>query len=328
MLGPINVLLWYVPLIVAPSNQKQRLVGELSGSLARLAAPPAPPPSPAAPVPAPVPAPVASAWPSVDDPLRVDGKGPEDAAVVIGLEDYAFIADVPYAHRDATAFYNTAVYTLGIRMDRVFHLEAGSVEQIRAALRSAGAQVGPGGKVWVYFAGHGAASPVTREQVLLGDDVRADPNAFDTRALPVSEVEALAAAGGGQPVVILDTCFAGQGRGGEDLIAGTRFAVPSYAVSTGGGVQWTAAGPNELSGPLDDAEHGAFTYFMVGALRGWADGELSGVRDGVVTGDEAQAYVRRALKAVQVRSQTPAWVGASGGDVVLSHGTEEGPPLR
>ena len=274
-----------------------------------------------------VPVPVASAWPSVDDPFRVSADGAADAAVVVGLEDYAFIADVPYARRDAAAFYNAAVYTMGIPMDRVHHLEAGSVEQIRAALTEAGQSVGPGGKVWVYYAGHGAASPTSREQVLLGDDVRADPRAFDARALAVSEVERLASAGGGQPMLVLDTCFAGQGRGGDDLVAGTRFAVPAYAATSDDGVQWTAAGPNELSGPLDDAQHGVFTYFAVGALRGWADGELSGTRDGEVTGDEAQAYVRRALKAVQQRGQTPAWVGAAGGDVVLSRGTEVGPDL-
>jgi len=324
-------LLYGLPVHLAqPAQKRDLMVRELQDLQASRvrggepAAPASPEPLPAEVPPTPS---LASRWPSVEDPLRVTADAGADAAVIIGLEDYAFIADVPYARRDARAFYNLAVYTLGIPSERVHQLDAGSVEQIRAQLAEAGKQVGPGGRVWVYYAGHGAASPVTRERLLLGDDVRADPAAFDARSLPVSEVERLASSGGGQPMVVLDTCFAGHGRGGDSLVAGTRFAVPAYAASSEEGVQWAAAAPNELSGPLDGAEHGAFTYFVVGALRGWADGELTGQRDGVVTGDEAQAYVRRALGSAQKRGQTPSWVGLAAGEVELSRGTEEGPEL-
>ena len=37
-----------------------------------------------------------------------------------------------------------------------------------------GALATDGGVVWVYFAGHGAASPETGERLLLGDDIRPD----------------------------------------------------------------------------------------------------------------------------------------------------------
>lgn len=72
--------------------------------------------------------------------------------------------------------------------------------------------------------------------------------------------------------------------------------------------------------------HGAFTFFAVGAMRGWADGELDGRRDGVVAGEEARMYVQRALRGIGQNGQNPVWVGDA--DLLLSFGaTEQGPPL-
>jgi len=100
--------------------------------------------------------------------------------------------------------------------------------------------------------------------------------------------------------------------------------VPAYAVKAKGGVsQWNAAGPNQLSSPLEPVEHGAFTYFAIGALRGWADGELDGKTDGMVTAEEAQAYVSRALRRSGLNEQTPVWVGDG---VPLIEGSLEGSP--
>ncbi len=90
-------------------------------------------------------------------------------------------------------------------------------------------------------------------------------------------------------------------------------------------VEWTAAGPDQWSGPLDAARHGAFTYLAVGAMRGWADGQRDGVRDGKVTVEEASLYVEEGLRSLQIRDQRPERVGD--GALVLSSGTEERPTL-
>ena len=63
---------------------------------------------------------------------------------------------------------------------------------------------------------------------------------------------------------------------------------------------------------------------MVGALRGWADGELDGQRDGAVSGAEASAYVARALRTAGIRGQQPVWAGP--GDFVLMDGASEPSP--
>lgn len=103
--------------------------------------------------------------------------------------------------------------------------------------------------------------------------------------------------------------------------------MPAYAQPPQGAsdAQWTAAGPNQLSAPLDGQNHGAFTYFVLGALRGWADGELDGQRDGKVTAAEAQAFVAHALRRFELAHQQPVWLGPD--DLVLATGVTEEPPF-
>lgn len=268
-----------------------------------------------------------AALPALDAPHRTPASAPGDAAVVVGVEDYFVLPDVPYAQRDAELFYDFAVYTRGIPTDRVTLLTGPvSREKVVAALEAAGRSTRAGGTVWVYFAGHGAASPTSGERLLVGADAQADLDTFQARAVSVADVKRWATAGGGSAVLLLDTCYSGRSRSGASVVEGKRFAVPSYAAAaTPKVVEWTAAGPDQWSGPLDAARHGAFTYLAVGALRGWADGQRDGVRDGRVTVEEASLYVEEGLRTLQLRDQRPERVGD--GAVVLSTGSEAAPEL-
>jgi hypothetical protein len=186
-------------------------------------------------------------------------------------------------------------------------------------------QVGPQGTLWVYFAGHGAAAPQTGERVLLGADTQADQATFEARAVRVAELHALADAGKGSAVFVLDTCYAGVSRDGTDIVEGKRFALPSYATApTPQRIEWTASSPGEWSGPLPGAEHGAFTYLALGALRGWADGHVSGERDGTVDMAEAHAFVTDQMARLS-QDQRPHLVGSDA--LVLSVAGEEAPEL-
>ncbi|MCO4748209.1 MAG: caspase family protein [Proteobacteria bacterium] len=249
----------------------------------------------------------AAGLPSIDEALKTGASAPADTAVVIGVEDYAFVQDVPYAQRDANAFYDFLVYTRGVPSGRVRLLDQGaSKEQILEAVTTAGDSVGAGGTVWVYFAGHGAADPSDGGRMLLGDDVRQDPTAFAARAVPVSEIKTLATAKGGAVNLVVDACYSGLGRSGDELVAGKRFLVPAYATAAKpGNLEWSAASGEQLSGPLHPVRHGAFTYLAIGALRGWADGQVDGTPNGEVTAEEAQLYVKSALRSLQITDQTP-----------------------
>jgi len=272
---------------------------------------------------------LALAAPDIDTPVRTQEKAPNDAAVVVGIEDYFAIADVPYAERDAQAFHDFLRYTRGVPADRIHLLGKGtSRELLLGALEEAAEEADSGGVLWVYYAGHGAASAVDSQRVLLGADAMPDARVFESRAVKLSEIEQLAGrTQADRTLILLDTCYGGVGRAGEELLPGTRFAVPSYVTKPTTKVAvWTAASKNELSGPYEPARHGAFTYFVLGGLRGWADGEL-GDADGKVTLDEAQAFVERSLRTVGTRSQRPELRGENVRDWVLSKASEKAPEL-
>jgi outer membrane protein OmpA-like peptidoglycan-associated protein len=257
----------------------------------------------------------------VDSPLRTNASSP-DAAVVIGIEDYAFLPDVPFAEADAAAMANFFVYTRGIKSDRVTRLYGSTRanrEKILSSVQRAADAVGPGGTVWVSYSGHGAASKSDGKRMIVGIDAVPDES-FDARSVPLDEIEQ--AAGSAHVIFLVDACYSGVGRGGGELMPGRRFAIPTgVQVARGGSILWTATTGNELAGPYNEARHGAFTYWALGALRGWADGELSGQRDGKVSLEEANLYVSRKLREQQNFEQTPAITGAT--SLVLSEGTLE-----
>jgi hypothetical protein len=246
--------------------------------------------------------------PGIDAPVRSGASAPEDAALLVGIEDYAFLPDVPWVRRDLAAMNDLLVHTRGVPQEHVVRLDGASLDQMKAGLDRALASKGPGGTLWVYFAGHGAADPATGALLLVGDDAKADASVFAARGWAV---ESLIASLPDGSVVVLDTCWAGAARTGDPLVPGSRFAVPTTALRARPQVTvWTAASPAEVASAYDPAEHGAFTYFVIGALRGWADGELSGSRDGQVDLDEARAWVGRAMSATGVSGQAPVFAGA------------------
>ncbi len=271
--------------------------------------------------------------PDVDSELRTGASASRDAAVVVGIEDYAFLPGVPYAERDAEAFYSLLVYTLGVPPHRVGFLKGtATADDILDAVEEAAEQAGRGGTLWVYFAGHGAASPVDGERVLLGVDTQANVESVERRALPVDRLaDAMEESSASRLILVLDACYAGVGRDGEELFEGQRVLVPSHAVEDRNDVLlWSATTENELSGPYEDAGHGLFTYFVVGALRGWADGEMDGEPDGRVTLDEAQAYVTNATRVLGQGAQRPTMtedLDRMAWDLLDSDRLEQGPDL-
>jgi hypothetical protein len=269
---------------------------------------------------------LAAPLPSVDDRFPAGAAHPADAAVVVGNTDYAFLPDVPFADRDAEAMGDLLAAVGGIPADRIRRLRGANREQLMDAVRDATALLGPGGTLWVYFAGHGAASPSSAEALLVGDDAKRDAAVFTARSVSVPEIARIA---GDHPLVlIVDACFSGAGRAGEVLVPGARFAVPvAFAAPAPHHVVATAASPDQVAGPFPAAEHGVFTWLVVGGLRGWADGSTDGRPDGAVTTGELSDFVARGLRTLQVSGQDPRWEGDRARVLVQGERLEPAPDL-
>jgi hypothetical protein len=87
----------------------------------------------------------------------------------------------------------------------------------------------------------------------------------------------------------------------------------------------SASKKDEYAGPLPGASRPAFSYLLLGAMRGWGDEN----KDGSVTVNEAVNYSQRALgMLVKGRRQTPEIIGDQGGAQLLAVSAgESGPDL-
>ncbi len=257
--------------------------------------------------------PIANAAPPAIEAAPVSGQvAPNDYAVVIANQDYMSLNDVPYAIRDADAFASWLTRTRGLPAVNVMRVAGASRKKLEDAVSQAARLAPAGGTLWVYYAGHGLGLRVrgdTSEQVLVGINAIGSADELPEAVVPVAQLEAVAAESpAAQVVFVLDACFNNRDASGAPLVRGS-FAVPSRRVPPPSKVTvWTASSEDETAQWYDVAKHGAFTYFAVGALSGWADG-VAGRSDGAVTLDEAQLFVSRAMAAAGILGQSPQVAG-------------------
>ena len=269
-------------------------------------------------------------WPRLDQPINMangvtDGK--RDAALIVGIEDYAYAPDIPGARRNAEDWYAYLRKTRGLPIGNIVLLRDGqaSREEIEHGAKKAAARVGKGGTLWTIFIGHGAPAPDGKDGVLVGVDAQQTVRSLAARSLRRSTLlKSLEKGRQGRTVVLLDACFSGKSNSGAQLAPGMQPMLAAKPAKTGRRtLLFTAARGNEFAGPLPSGARPAFSYLMLGALRGW--GDQNG--DGRVTGQEAVDYARTVLSAlVTSRLQSPELIGPAA-TALAAGATEKGPDL-
>ncbi len=250
-------------------------------------------------------------WPDLSRPAPHVGGGEQDAALIVGLEDYAHVADVPGAERNAVDWYRYLIKTRGLAPERVaLLLDADATrEEIRIAAGEAARLVGPRGRLWFVFIGHGAPAVSGDDGLLVGFDAQQKSRSLKARSVRRSELLAILEASRARGIhVVLDACFSGRRSDGEPLVPALQpLVLMSSAPTTDPRTTlMTAAASDEFAGPLPGAERPAFSYLALGGLRGWADVD----RDGRVSAGELHRYVAATLRStLRGRRQTPTFTG-------------------
>ena len=256
-------------------------------------------------------------------PGKIAGKKHKaDLALVIGIDRYSRLPRADYAENDADDFVRYATNTLGVAPGRVKVLKgvaASRNEIIKGVSSWAKAEMTAGeSTVYVFFSGHGLASPDGKDAFLMPAD--GDATVLKDSGLRREEiVERLNEAGAKNIVMMLDTCYSGASRSGQTLMA---YARPIMLASAPGGLGpnvtvLAAAGNDQISSSLPAAHHGALSYFVMKGLEGEAD--IGGNHR--ITVADLYAYVkdRVAKEAVrQGREQAPQLSGD--GAKVLAEG--------
>ncbi len=269
-------------------------------------------------------------WPPLVKPPAATGGGASDAAVICGLEDYAYLPDVAGASANARDWYLYLAKTKKIRPDRIRRLSGGecSRETLLKAVRRAAQSVRAGGTLWFVFIGHGAPARDGSEGVLIGADARQTEESLYARSVTQSELLGAATGRQAMTVVVADACFSGRGAKGA-LVPGLQPVLLAGGKPPGENVLWlSAAKGNEFAGPLPGLARPAFSYLVLGGLRGWADGTFAGKKDGRVTAAETVAYAKGVLEALlNERRQTPTLLGQHENRVLAAGAREDGPDV-
>lgn len=272
-------------------------------------------------------APVAAStqWPDLGAPGAATGGGENDAALIVGLEAYDYVPRVPGADANALAWHRYLTQDLGVPVERARLLvgKEATREAMEKALAEAAQRARAGGRVWFVFIGHGAPARSGTDGLLLGADVRQTAESLEARSVPQSAVVKLLEQSAAQPVLIVDACFSGRTGSGAPVVEGLQpvrlaaIAPPTTAVIL------AAAGADQYAGPLPGAARPAFSYLVLGALRGWADGD----GNGEVTAGEAIGYANRALAAVVTGREQTAELMGTAAVTLARQGREPGPDL-
>ncbi len=293
----------------------------------RPVAPTVAPPWPTAPG-APAPQAAVWGWPSLTGRATVAADGDKDAAVVVAIENYAYVPKIPGATQNGADWYRFLVEDRKVPIDRVSLLtnDRADKEGIVKELKRAAAAVDAGGTLWFVFIGHGAPLQLggKTEGVLIGEDTKQNAESLEARSVAQSEVARLMdASKAAHKVAVLDACFSGRSATGA-VVPGLQPLLVVRDKETVGAVTWLSAGSSEqFAGPLPGADRPAFSYLVLGALRGWAS-----ENGATVTAKAALDYARKSLAVLEPmigRAQTPELAGPEA-DFALARGGRDTPP--
>ena len=233
---------------------------------------------------------------AVPDPLNVANIKPQavkDAvAIIIGIEKYKRVAKADYANADALDFYDYANRALGIQQENIKLLVddgADDLEILQAFQNWLPLKVKKNKtEVYVFFSGHGYPGLDGQGLYFLPHGV--DKDYMDRTA--VKQKEVIAALQAVQPKAVtmfIDSCYSGQTRAGDTLVAGskpialkqTEMTYPSdFTVIT-------ASNMDQISWSSNDLKHGIFSYYLMKGMEGDADAN----KDGKITASEMHEYL-------------------------------------
>jgi len=213
-------------------------------------------------------------------------------AIIIGIEKYKRVAKADFANADAQVFYDYANRALGIKPENIKLLiddGADDAEIYRAFQNWLPLKVKKGKtEVFVFFSGHGLPSQDGKSLYLLPWGV--DKDFIEKTAINQQEIiSSLQAVQPKSVTMFLDSCYSGQARGGETLVASARPIAlkaeanaypPNFTVIS-------ASAPDQLSSSSPDLKHGIFSYYLMKGMEGDADQN----KDGKITVAEIQEYL-------------------------------------
>ncbi len=242
----------------------------------------------------------ASPWPDLGRaPQGGTAAGRKDAAVLVGIEDYVHLSDVPGAAQTVGEWEQWLSRTRGLASSHIHVLtdKNANATAIRAAVDAASAEVQAGGRVWLVFVGHTSLTATGADAVLWGVDT--PRTGAPGQGVLRSELAARLATGAASASVWVVDSVQGP------PVDGASGTWPTSVLPTVTEMVLVSNDRRLLAGE----RRSGFSYLVLGGMRGWADAQ----NDGKVHSDEAVDYSRWVLQQ-----------GTMAGGALPAH---QGPPL-
>ena len=227
-------------------------------------------------------------------------------ALIVGVANYENTsARAVFADSDALMFKDFASEKLGIPESRINTLvdEGADFREVLLGVKRWLSRAVRQGQsdVYIFFAGHGLATDDGETMYLLPYD--GAPELLEDTAVSTERLFSdIAAAMPRSVTVFLDTCYSGNTRGPEMLIASRPISIRAREQTLPDGFTViTAAAGDQTAKPLQEAKHGMFSYFLMKGMEGDADAN----KDDQITAGELHAYVLRNVIQQSGGSQTP-----------------------
>lgn len=231
---------------------------------------------------------------------------PASYALVIGIEKYRDVTAATGARRDAERFAEMARTTLGVPEDNIRMLldDRAGKSDIAKQIRWLQSNVPAGGRIYMYYSGHGAPDPTSGASFIVPYD--GDPQYLAESAIKMTEILGdLEKTKAKDVLAIADSCFSGQG-GRSVLAPGTRPLVRVQEVKTTARVALLSASSGaEISGPSADGKGGLFSKYLIDAI-GSGQADMNG--DGQISLKELDEWIKPRVKREAKkanRDQTP-----------------------
>lgn len=248
----------------------------------------------------------APSWPELQA-TRQTGGGEKDAALIIGVEDYIFLPDVPGATANADAWETWLLQSRKVPFVVTLRNSEATKARILSNVRAAATEVKKGGTLWLIYIGHGAPSRDGRDGLLLGADTQPDIDSLADRGVSQTEVSSiLEASSAANRIAVFDACFSGSAHGTTaPLVPGTMSVTPNRPAHTGGGITRLSSS-DSFAGPLPRSARPAFSYLLLAGLEGWADEDASRT----TTIEESFRFARRTMQlALKQSDRLPSLTG-------------------
>ena len=269
-----------------------------------------------------------TAWPDLSVPKIAFKKNATDVALIVSVEDYAYVTDVRGAGKNAADWQTYFTDVQGITTDNIIWLQDGEAtkEKVEAAALTVSKMTQEDGRLWFVFIGHGAPSKSGDDGILVLADAQQDPQSLYSRSISQEWLLKNFEKGRhSETIAIVDACFSGRTESGGALAEGLQPLIASQDLYVGNTSILSAGKHDEFAGPLPGsipiADRPAFSYLALGALLGWADINS----DKEISLQEVSDYTNLALKTTLVgREQHPQLVTDTP-EAILGIGTMSGP---